>query len=301
MSCDPCNQSPICSDDVNYSGPNLVCTTIGTCDSMSTAFQKLNSTICSLQSTIVILQNKLNSYTTTTTTSSSTSTTSTSSTTTTTSSTSSTTTVYNPTIYRTARYLSGAEAGNPNEYTAVWYRKNGGTWTQIGGGGRGPIPLTYYGVSTFASLGIVIGDVIDIGVRAVTTQSPYETKFGVGFTTSPSSGVWNAFCGITSYYTFTFVGGHLYINQDISGGRLVICSPCNTYTNNSGSSWIGNYAGCDGSINITAVIAPGASVCAYQGSTYTSFGTSLTLGASCGTTTTTTTVPPTTTTTTTRT
>ena len=60
MNCDPCNQSPICSEDVKYSGPNLGCTAINTCDSLSTAFEKLNSKICTLQSTLVILQNQLN-------------------------------------------------------------------------------------------------------------------------------------------------------------------------------------------------------------------------------------------------
>lgn len=77
---DPCSAQPIGSQSVVYSGPNLPCTGIQTCNNLSVAFQKVDEKICDLQDQIDILVNALNVCCTTTTTTS----TSTSSTTTTT-------------------------------------------------------------------------------------------------------------------------------------------------------------------------------------------------------------------------
>ena len=80
---DPCSAQPIGSQSVVYSGPNLPCTGIQTCNNLSVAFQKVDEKICDLQDQINILVNALNVCcpTTTTTSTSSTSSTTTSTTT----------------------------------------------------------------------------------------------------------------------------------------------------------------------------------------------------------------------------
>jgi hypothetical protein len=77
--CDPCTATPIPTNNVSYSGPNLSCTLIATCDSATVAFQKIDTQICSLKQQIYNLQVALNNCcpTTTTTTSSTSSTTTT--------------------------------------------------------------------------------------------------------------------------------------------------------------------------------------------------------------------------------
>lgn len=77
---DPCSAQPIGSQSVVYSGPNLSCTGIATCNNLSVALQKVDEKICDLQDQIDSLSNALDICCTTTTTTS----TSTSSTTTTT-------------------------------------------------------------------------------------------------------------------------------------------------------------------------------------------------------------------------
>ena len=58
--CDPCNASPIPTNNVSYSGPNLPCTQIKTCDTVTVAFQKVDAQICLLKQQISILQASLN-------------------------------------------------------------------------------------------------------------------------------------------------------------------------------------------------------------------------------------------------
>lgn len=78
---DPCNASPVSTNGVSYSGANLSCTSINTCDSATVAFQKIDAEICSLKQQIINLQNALSvccpTPTTTTTSTSSTTTTTT--------------------------------------------------------------------------------------------------------------------------------------------------------------------------------------------------------------------------------
>lgn len=56
--CDPCTATPLQSDGMIYSGPNLPCTGIRTCDSITDAILKIDEIICQI----------LNRMTTTTTT-----------------------------------------------------------------------------------------------------------------------------------------------------------------------------------------------------------------------------------------
>lgn len=58
---DPCNQPVISTDQVAYTGPNLGCVGINTCDSNTVVIQKLNQKICELLEIV-------NTFTTTTTT-----------------------------------------------------------------------------------------------------------------------------------------------------------------------------------------------------------------------------------------
>lgn len=66
--CDPCNASPVPTNNVSYSGPNLPCTQIKTCDSVTVAFQKVDAQICLLKQQIISLQTALNNCCPTTTT-----------------------------------------------------------------------------------------------------------------------------------------------------------------------------------------------------------------------------------------
>lgn len=65
---DPCQAKVVGSDQVGYTGPNLPCTNVQTCDSLSVALQKIDEQICDLQSTVISLQQQINALTTTTTT-----------------------------------------------------------------------------------------------------------------------------------------------------------------------------------------------------------------------------------------
>lgn len=44
----PCSADPIQSDDLIYSGANLSCTGINTCNSLTVALQKIDERICEL-------------------------------------------------------------------------------------------------------------------------------------------------------------------------------------------------------------------------------------------------------------
>lgn len=58
--CDPCNVEPISSNNVKYTAPNLPCTSIQTCDSLTVALQKIDEQICNLKSTVITLQTEIN-------------------------------------------------------------------------------------------------------------------------------------------------------------------------------------------------------------------------------------------------
>ena len=68
VGCDPCNASPIPTNNVSYSGGNLSCTQIKTCDSATVAFQKVETQICILKQQIAALQEIVNNCCSTTTT-----------------------------------------------------------------------------------------------------------------------------------------------------------------------------------------------------------------------------------------
>lgn len=53
--CDPCNASPAQSDGMIYSGANLPCTGVQTCDSITVAIQKIDEAICVLAAAIANL------------------------------------------------------------------------------------------------------------------------------------------------------------------------------------------------------------------------------------------------------
>ena len=78
----PCTTQLTASSHVGYSGPNLPCTGIQTCDTLTVALQKVDEKVCDLLNTVASLQEQINALTTTSTTST-TLTTSTTSTTTT--------------------------------------------------------------------------------------------------------------------------------------------------------------------------------------------------------------------------
>lgn len=58
--CDPCNVEPISSNNVKWAAPNLPCTGVLTCDSLTVALQKVDEQICDLKDTIVTLQEEIN-------------------------------------------------------------------------------------------------------------------------------------------------------------------------------------------------------------------------------------------------
>lgn len=215
MSCtstDPCGQPQYSSDSVNYVGPNLVCTTIETCDTVTEAFQKAEAKVCSLQSTLVLLQNQLNSLTTTTSTSS-TSTTS--------------TTIYSTTTTTTtaAEPLSFNLFTQTRESTGNIYqiriRINSGSWIVIPGGFSNPLSMTYYSSGIdFSSYGAQLGDTLSVAIM-FPLGSNY--RFGNGFTSSAGSGDWSSNCGITSPFVFVIDNNPKYINIDVSSGFIVSC------------------------------------------------------------------------------
>jgi hypothetical protein len=85
MSClenTPCNQSLYSTSNVKYTGPNLPCTDVDTCDTLSEVLQKAENVVCQLKTQLTSLQNQLNSITTTTTSTTTITSTSTTSTTT---------------------------------------------------------------------------------------------------------------------------------------------------------------------------------------------------------------------------
>lgn len=50
--CDPCSTPPAQSDSMIYSGPNLPCTGINTCDSITLTLQKIDQKICEILAAI---------------------------------------------------------------------------------------------------------------------------------------------------------------------------------------------------------------------------------------------------------
>lgn len=223
MSCtstDPCGQPQYSSDSVNYVGPNLVCTTIETCDTITEAFQKAEAKVCSLQSTLVLLQNQLNSLTTTTSTSS----TSTTSTTSTSSSTTTTTTLSTlGSIFAICRTrINVASQGS----VSLRFRINGGPWTTFTStaapagtffvGGVYPLQYNNGGNLMPASSNFtgVLGDFVEM--YFVNGNTLQNLRFGVGFTTPPA-GTYNTYCGATNPYGFILNNLNYYFNIDSTG------------------------------------------------------------------------------------
>jgi hypothetical protein len=101
----PCNPTPTTSDLLTYAGPNLPCTGINSCDTLSVALQKIDNEICELKDAIFHLTSTTTTAIPATTTSTSSSTTTTSSSTS--SSTTSTTTTVNPECVTYVLYNSG--------------------------------------------------------------------------------------------------------------------------------------------------------------------------------------------------
>ena len=62
-----CNQDPCgcktSTDEIVYKGPNLSCTGINNCDTLTTAIQKINDYMCSIELVEVILDNIVNNTT----------------------------------------------------------------------------------------------------------------------------------------------------------------------------------------------------------------------------------------------
>lgn len=233
MSCsqvDPCNQQ-YSSDDVRYSGPNLICTEIDTCDTLTEALQKAEAVVCSMQSTITLLQNQLNSLTTTTSTSSTTS-----STTTVNPSTTTTTTVSSPVFYTVPRtHINSSSQG----LIRMIFRINGGSWTTftsniapsgnfyIGGGGIPPAPLLYNAIGNSIgnsmNLNPNVGDLVELYfVKDSTLQN---LRFGVSFDAIFSSPTFVAapganftnYCGPTNPYAFYYNKVSRFFNIDSTG------------------------------------------------------------------------------------
>jgi len=71
----PCTTQLVASEYVAYSGPNLPCTNVQTCDTLTVALQKVDEQICNLINTTISLQNQIYALTTTTTSTTSTTTT----------------------------------------------------------------------------------------------------------------------------------------------------------------------------------------------------------------------------------
>jgi hypothetical protein len=67
-SANPCNSTPTTSDLLTYAGPNLPCTGINSCDTLSVSLQKIDEQICLLKEQIVLINAALALTTTTTTT-----------------------------------------------------------------------------------------------------------------------------------------------------------------------------------------------------------------------------------------
>jgi hypothetical protein len=74
---DPCTTQLVASNYVAYAGPNLPCTNIHTCDTLTVSLQKVDEQICLLKNAVISLQEQINQLTTTTTTTSSSTTTTT--------------------------------------------------------------------------------------------------------------------------------------------------------------------------------------------------------------------------------
>lgn len=99
--CDPCTAQSIGTNHIKYDGPNLPCTGIQTCNSLTVSLQKVDEQICDLKSIVQSLQEQINELTTTTTTTTVVPTTTTTTTTEEPTTTTTTTTVIEPTTTTT--------------------------------------------------------------------------------------------------------------------------------------------------------------------------------------------------------
>jgi hypothetical protein len=219
MSCsstDPCNQPSYSSDSIIYTGPGLPCTDIDPCDTITQAFEKAEEKVCVLLSTVISLQNQLNSLTTTTSTSS----TSTTSTTSTSSTSTTSTTSGNPQICLRPKYpMAGT-------MVSLMFRKNGGPWTmliyeptpgntftQFGVGGSNPVAYNCPIVLSLTNVNPTIGDFIELYV--VTGVGLQNVRFGNGYI-NPASivGDFTSNCGQAAPFGFIYTPTQRYINVD---------------------------------------------------------------------------------------
>lgn len=117
-------------------------------------------------------------------------------------------------------------------------------------------------------------------------------------------------CGLTNYnYTFyaavatLIVGTQLYADSNLTvaystsgyysdgqkiyqvssaGVVLAITYCCKTYTNTSGSNWVGVYQSCNGTWLSNQTVTPGNNICAVNGTPLTTSGSNLTVSTVCG-------------------
>lgn len=199
---DPCQSKAVGSDQVGYTGPNLPCTAIRTCDSLSVALQKMDEQICDLKNIVVSLQQQINGLTTTTTTSS------TSTTTTIAPSTTTTTTTLAET-YPVIVYL--AVNGLVPSPVTIWYDTGSGwqQWNISPGNYPSYIPSTTFNVPA--------GATFTYGIRNYSNQ---DLLFGVG----QASGDFISKCGISNTVSQVISGPtNLYGNLQIQASAYVLC------------------------------------------------------------------------------
>jgi len=201
---DPCQSKVVGSDQVGYTGPNLPCTNVQTCDSLSVALQKIDEQICDLKSTVISLQNQINALTTTTSTSS---TTTTSTTTVTPPTTTTTTTLaesYPVTVYLAVNGLV------PSPVT-IWYDTGSGwqTWNISPGNYPSYIPSTTFPIAA--------GGTFIFGIRNFSNQ---DLLFGQG----QVSGDFTSKCGISNPVSQVINGvTSIYANLQIQDNAYVLC------------------------------------------------------------------------------
>lgn len=196
------------SNQVGYTGPNLPCTNIQTCDSLSVALQKIDEQICDLKSTVLSLQQQINSLTTTTTTTTLFPPITTTTTTTTVSPTTTTTTTAALT-YPVIVYL--AVNGLVPSPVRIWYDIGSGwqTWNVSPGNYPSYIPSTTFNVPA--------GATFTYGIRDYSNQ---DLLFGTG----QASGNFISECGISNPVSQVINGPtNLYANIQIQSAAYVLC------------------------------------------------------------------------------
>lgn len=145
----------------------------------------------------------------------------TSPTTTTTSTTTTTTTLPAGVFYQ-------YKSNSGSNFFALSIRINGGAWNDLNFGSTanvGQPNYIYFG--TLASLGINVGDNVDIAVRDYSGNA--SIQFGQGYTTSPSTGDWTSKCGKITPYSFVATATTtVLLNINIVSNAFVYCAPTTT-------------------------------------------------------------------------